>query len=129
MFSRGLFAFTIILLLGSPASAGEVRLANLALPTDADIRREAPLDFVAEAKPELDIVDAGADAPLPDALGCEVDLGRRLQDQRLCDQEVVFGLEASRKLAFVADEGGGIDFEPIGCMPRAGSVTTTTGPG
>ena len=26
MFSRGLFAFTIILLLGSPASAGEVRM-------------------------------------------------------------------------------------------------------
>ena len=70
------------------------RFAKLALPVHPDIGGELAGELVAEPEPELDIVDAAADAELADLLDREIDLGSGLQDQVLRDKELVLALQA-----------------------------------
>src|SRR3546814_869571 len=98
-----------------PFVAREIRcFSELPLPLHADIGCELADKFVSQPKPDLDIVDAAADAELTDLLNREIDLGSGLQNEALRDQEVVLGLQARGNIAFIGNERRAVNLKEIG---------------
>src|SRR3546814_18553832 len=82
-------------------------------PVHADVGRKLPADLVAQAQTELHIGDAAADSTLRIILAVQVDLGFRLQDQPLGEQQLVLGPQARSRTACCADIAGGFKFKPV----------------
>ena len=79
-------------------------LAEFPLIDDADIEREFPAQFVAQAQAGIDVGNAGPDQAGRVRLAVEVELDLRLQDEPLREQKVVGGLQLGGEMALAADE-------------------------
>jgi hypothetical protein len=94
--------------------AGEVAgPAEAVQPRDADVGGDLSADLVAEAEADLDVVEAGADAPVLDLLERERHLALGLEHQALREEEVVGALQPGREVALVAQEEEGLDLEEV----------------
>ena len=77
---------------GAACSSSEVGgLREGLIPRNADLGRELAGDLVAEAKAEIDVVEASTHTELRDRLNGDVRLEARMRDEALRDVQVVGG--------------------------------------
>ena len=105
------------------------RPAKAALVFDTYIGRELPLDLIAKAKPCAQRNQTRAGFKLRDILRRKLNLGPRLQDEALGQQQLILCLYARGEVAVCREEGRRVDFEQIGRKALdelAGLVTPAT---
>src|SRR5699024_1815382 len=79
------------------------RRAKLAVPGDAEIRRKFAFNLVAKAKAELNLIQAGTNAPLFHFLGSCAGLDPGLSPKPLGDRKIILGFNPGREVPILAD--------------------------
>src|SRR6266853_1044494 len=85
-----------------------------ARPNEADVGRELPPHFVTKPQADLKIGQAGAQLPCAIGLAVEIGLTFRLQNQPLCEEQLVFRLEPHGRAPLLTDIERRLGGEPIG---------------
>ncbi|MNI81205.1 hypothetical protein D3C73_1377970 [compost metagenome] len=93
------------------------RVAERAFVADADVRREAAAELVAQAQAGFDLVEAAADAVLGFILAGHGRFQQGLQDQPVGQQHVVFDFGLGHQLATGAGIQRGRAFELVRRQP------------
>src|SRR4029077_20893941 len=88
-------------------------LSEAAQPGDPDIGRTFAPDLVTQPQPELQIGDTRPYVPLRVVLAVGIQLDQGLQNDSLCEEQLVFCPEAGGGAARIPHVGGCLDVEEV----------------
>ena len=89
------------------------RLPEFSLIDDPEIGGKCPAQLVTQPEARIDIGKPGADETRGVRLAVNIELDLRLQDEPLCQEKVVGGLQPGGEMSFAAYKTGDLQIEEI----------------